>query len=137
MLLGDLSMLSEKIIITAYDYLRLRGWSNLDILKSDLDYFKKILSDMLDDADIVSPWEIPPEVVTMNSKVHLKDYQTQEELILSLVFPPDADLKKNRLSILTPLGVSLLGSKVGQQIETRIEVKQLLYQPESAGDFHL
>lgn len=130
-------MLSEKIIITAYDYLRLRGWSNLDILKSDLDYFKKILSDMLDDADIVSPWEIPPEVVTMNSKVHLKDYQTQEELILSLVFPPDADLKKNRLSILTPLGVSLLGSKVGQQIETRIEVKQLLYQPESAGDFHL
>jgi regulator of nucleoside diphosphate kinase len=137
MLLGDLSMLSEKIIITAYDYLRLRGWSNLDILKSDLDYFKKILSDMLDDADIVSPWEIPPEVVTMNSKVHLKDYQTQEELILSLVFPPDADLKKNRLSILTPLGVALLGSKVGQQIETRIEVKQLLYQPESAGDFHL
>ncbi|OHB63906.1 MAG: hypothetical protein A2168_00135 [Planctomycetes bacterium RBG_13_50_24] len=130
-------MLSEKIIITAYDYLRLRGWSNLDILKSDLDYFKKILSDMLDDADIVSPWEIPPEVVTMNSKVHLKDYQTQEELILSLVFPPDADLKKNRLSILTPLGVALLGSKVGQQIETRIEVKQLLYQPESAGDFHL
>ena len=130
-------MLSEKIIITAYDYLRLRGWSNLDILKSDLDYFKKILSDMLDDADIVSPWEIPLEVVTMNSKVHLKDYQTQEELILSLVFPPDADLKKNRLSILTPLGVALLGSKVGQQIETRIEVKQLLYQPESAGDFHL
>ncbi|OHB82536.1 MAG: hypothetical protein A2Z38_01580 [Planctomycetes bacterium RBG_19FT_COMBO_48_8] len=130
-------MLSEKIIITAYDYLRLRGWSNLDILKSDLDYFKKTLSDMLDDADIVSPWEIPPDVVTMNSKVHLKDYQTQEELILSLVFPPDADLKKNRLSILTPLGVSLLGSKVGQQIETRIEVKQLLYQPEAAGDFHL
>jgi regulator of nucleoside diphosphate kinase len=130
-------MLSEKITVTSYDYMRLRGLANLEVVKNDMNYLRKILSDMLDDADIVSPWEIPPDVVTMNSKVQLKNYQTQQCLILSLVFPTDADSKNNKLSILTPYGVSLLGRKVGQQIKTQVKVEQLLYQPEAAGDFHL
>ena len=130
-------MVSEKITATAYDYMRLRRAAIIEVVKIDMNYLKKILSDILDDADIVSPWEIPPDVVTMNSKVKLKNYQTQERLILSLVFPTDSDSKNNKLSILTPWGVSLLGRKVGQQIKTRIEVEQLPYQPEAAGDFHL
>jgi len=130
-------MLSEKITVTAYDYLRLRGLASLEVVKIDMNYLKKILSDMLDDADIVSPWEIPPDVVTMNSKVQLKNSKTQECMIISLVFPTDADNKNNKLSILTPFGVSLLGRKVGQQIRTQVKVEKLLYQPEAAGDFHL
>lgn len=130
-------MLSENIIVTAYDYLRLRGFANIDTVKKGKNYLKKKLAAKLDSADIVSPREISPDVVTMNSKLHLKDFQTQEEMIISLVFPQDANLKRNRLSILTPLGISLLGCKVGQQIEKRIEVKQLLYQPEASRDFHL
>ena len=130
-------MLSEKIFVSVYDYLRLCGLANVDTFKNGKNYLKKKLADKLDSADIVSPWEISPDVVTMNSKLHLKDFQTQEEMIISLVFPQDANLKRNRLSILTPLGISLIGCKVGQQIEARIEVKQLLYQPEASRDFHL
>lgn len=130
-------MWNEKIMVTAYDYLRLRGLGNLETVANGKNYLKKKLAATLDDADIVSPWEIPSDVVTMNSKVQLKDWRTQERLVLSLVFPFDADNKRNQLSILTPLGVSLLGRKTGQQIETRIEVEQLLYQPEAAGHFHL
>lgn len=130
-------MRSGRIIVSAYDYMRLRAYATPGTAGNGTNYLKKKLAAVLNGADIVSPWEIPADVVTMNSKVQLKDRRTQERLVFSLVFPLDADSGRNRLSILTPLGVSLLGCKTGQQIETRIEVKQVVYQPEAAGHFHL
>lgn len=131
-------MLNKKITVTAYDYLRLRGFANPDVFIDRNSYLKKKLAKLLDGADIVSPWQIPRDVVTMNSKVQLKDLFTSEDMVLSLVFPPDADNRKARLSVLTPLGVLLIGCKAGHEVEgRRIKLEQLLYQPEASGDFHL
>ena len=47
----------------------------------------------LERADVVKPGEIPPNVITMNSKVELIDLDTEERLCVTVVFPGIADVK--------------------------------------------
>ncbi len=96
-------------------------------------------------ADVVAPREVPPDVITMNSRARLVDEDTGEEQELTLVYPRDADLSKNRISVLAPVGAALRGLSVGQSIEwplphgstRRLRVLAISYQPEAAGDYHL
>jgi len=93
---------------------------------------------------VVLPAEMPPDVVTMNSRVRLTDLDSGAQLVYTLVFPADADFKTGRISVLAPIGTALLGERVGAEIQwevpagvRRLRVEELLYQPESAGDYHL
>lgn len=93
---------------------------------------------------IVLPDEMPSDVVTMNSRVRLIDLDSGAELVYTLVFPADADYTAGRISVLAPIGTALLGERVGAEIQwevpagvRRLRVEELLYQPESAGDYHL
>lgn len=92
---------------------------------------------------MVEPQQIPADVVTMNSRVALKDLATGEEMVYELVFPSDARLEENRISILAPVGTALLGYRAGDTITwkvpggtRKIKITKILYQPEAAGDFH-
>ena len=93
-------------------------------------------------AEIVSPREIPDDVITMNSSVRLKDLDTKKELTYTLVFPSDADAGQNRISVLAPIGTALIGYRVGDIItwevpagRRRLKVEKIIYQPEAAGDY--
>jgi len=96
---------------------------------------------LLQSAHVVAPQDVPADVVTMNSQVHLKDDEKNREMTVSLVFPLDAlkdvEFENMRVSVLSPIGLSILGRRVGDTLEGRIRVEKLLYQPEAAGDFHL
>ncbi len=102
------------------------------------------LEEKLEFAEAVTPEQIPPDVVTMRSKVSLKDLDTNEEYTYSIVFPSEADSEKGRISILAPLATALLGYKCGDTVEfeaparlRRLKIEEILYQPESAGDLNL
>ena len=102
------------------------------------------LEEELRQADIVDSRDIPANVITMNSKVRIEDVETGEEMVLSLVFPQDADIDEGRISILAPIGTGMIGFKEGDLIEwpvpagvRKIKVLEILYQPEAAGDFNL
>lgn len=102
------------------------------------------LEEKLEFAEAVAPERIPPDVVTMRSKVSLVDLDTNEEYTYSIVFPTEADSEKGKISILAPLATALLGYKRGDTVEfeaparlRRLEIREILYQPESAGDFNL
>lgn len=80
----------------------------------------------------------------MNSKAVLRDLNTTEKMTYVLVFPKDANIDAGRISILAPVGTSILGYAKGDVIEwsvpsgiRRICIEEVLYQPEAAGDFHL
>ena len=80
----------------------------------------------------------------MNSQVVLSDLETSEDVIYTLVFPSDADIDAGKISVLAPIGTAILGYRVGDVIEwmvpsgkRRIAIKELRYQPEAAGDYHL
>ena len=98
----------------------------------------------LDRADIVPASQIPAHVVTMNSRVRFRDLHTSEEHVRTLVYPASLKDSAEQLSVMAPLGAALLGMHVGNQIswklpngeEARIEVLELLYQPEAAGEYH-
>jgi regulator of nucleoside diphosphate kinase len=57
-------------------------------------------------ARVVPRSEIPPDVVTMNSVVRLRDLETEEEETYTLVYPSEADVTLNRLSVLAPVGTA-------------------------------
>ena len=102
------------------------------------------LHNELDQARLVRSESVPPDVVTMNSKVHIRDLATGEESTVTLVFPEDADPAQNRISVLDPLGTAILGYRVGDEIRwegsrttLHLKIEEILYQPEAAGDLHL
>ncbi|PWC12989.1 nucleoside diphosphate kinase regulator [Brenneria corticis] len=103
----------------------------------------KTLNDELDRAEILPPTDIPAEVVTMNSQIRFLDLNTREEHVRTLVYPSAMKDSKTQLSVMAPLGAALLGLHVGDAMswklpnggETRVQVLELLYQPEAAGEY--
>jgi regulator of nucleoside diphosphate kinase len=62
------------------------------------------LKEELDRAHIVLPKDIPPDIVTMNSRVRPSDMSKGEEQVYTLVFPRDADTATGKISVLAPIG---------------------------------
>ena len=135
----------RRIQITKYDMKRLK---DLLIKAEQSEYHGSIylqsLAKEMKRAIQVAPKEIPPDVITMNSCAKLVDCDTGEELEYTLVFPEDADIEKNRISVLAPIGTAMLGYRIGDVFEwdvpagkRRLRVKEILYQPEAAGHYHL
>jgi regulator of nucleoside diphosphate kinase len=111
--------------------------------RSDLTYVNK-LEDELEFAEVLAPEDVPPDVVTMRSKVRLKDLDTNDESVYSIVFPSEANSDEGKISVLAPLATALLGYRRGTTVEfqapgrvRRLKILELLYQPESAGDYDL
>lgn len=68
-------------------------------------------------AVVLEPALIPPTVVGINSRVQLKDLDTQEIENYTLVAPHKADADQGRISFLAPIGAALLGYREGDEIE--------------------
>ena len=109
--------------------------------RSNLSYVNE-LEEELEIAEVVAPEDIPPDVVTMRSTVRLKDLDTKEESVYSIVFPSEADFDEGKISVLAPLATALLGHRRGAIVEfvapgreRKLQILEILYQPESAGDF--
>jgi regulator of nucleoside diphosphate kinase len=88
--------------------------------------------------------QIPAEVVTMNSRVHVKELKSGNEMEVTLVYPRNADVNAKKISVLAPLGAAILGYREGDQIEWVVpnhrftyKIEKVIYQPEAAGDYHL
>ncbi len=138
-------MSQRTIHITEFDQRRLSEL--LDELHRTGSAKREALQDLegeLSRAEVVAPQDIPPDVITMNSQARLYDLDAEEELIFTLVFPEDADLAENKVSVLAPIGMAMLGYRVGDVFEwqvpagvSRLKVLEILYQPEAAGDYHL
>lgn len=90
------------------------------------------------DAEIVEPQDIPPTVVTMNSTVKFQIESTTTCFYLTLVYPQDAGMNGETISILDPVGRALLGLSQGDIIDwpkpgggiVRVRIDSLTHQPE-------
>jgi len=102
------------------------------------------LEEELNRGKVVESKTIPKNVVTMNSKIRIKNLNTKEEMIFQLVFPDDVDSSQDKISVLAPIGTAVIGYKVEDIIEwkvpvglARLKIEEILYQPEAVGDYHL
>ena len=134
----------KKVTLTKNDYTRIykaiTDAKNSKTINSN--EAEKLLSE-LSKAEIVPSEKIDKDVVTMNSEVKLFFENTQKEQSFKIVYPQDANLKENKISIFSPIATALIGYKIGDEIEwivpggmTKIKIVDL-YQPEAAGDFDL
>jgi regulator of nucleoside diphosphate kinase len=90
-------------------------------------------------AIVVPPDGISRRVVTMNTRVRVQDLDRGFESVLTLVFPFEANVGENRVSVLAPLGTAILGSRVGETVRfqapgglRRVKITGIEYQPEAA-----
>lgn len=136
-------MENKPIYITEFDLERLKKLlheaQSTEYRKSE--YLEKLQTEIAR-AVVVSPHDIPSDVITMNSTVLLQDVDTKEDETYTLVFPEDANLEQAKLSVLAPIGTAMLGYKVGDVFEwnvpagtRRLQVIKIIYQPEASGDF--
>lgn len=137
--------LTQDIVLTQFDHYRLQGlvrvfrersgvspW-NLDALELELQRAQTVPVD-----------SIPYDVVTMNSKLTLRNLRTGERRSLTLVFPDAMTHDPQRISVLSPLGLALLGCRVGDKLAHcgpgnphPLLIEEVVYQPEATGNFFL
>jgi regulator of nucleoside diphosphate kinase len=131
-------MENPDLIVTTQNAIRLE-----DLLQSPIGHASTmtlLLEQELSRARLVNEDQVPPDVVTMNSRVICEDEATGERHEVELVYPHESDAERHRVSVLAPVGAALLGLSVGSAIEwplpggrmTRVRVLALPFQPEAA-----
>jgi regulator of nucleoside diphosphate kinase len=108
--------------------------------RHDLEHIEALAHE-LDRADVVTAATLTPDIVTMRSRVRVRDLETGKIGVYTIVTPMDADVAARRISVLAPMGTALLGYRAGDTVEWRMPggrrrllVEEILYQPEAAGD---
>ena len=64
--------------------------------------------------------EIPNDIVSVGSKVKVKDYEFDEEVEYSIVGSAEADPMNFKISNESPVGSALIGKKVGDIVEVTV-----------------
>lgn len=134
-------MKERMIFITNFDRVRLEELiTSCTLTESSLDKQKiiKLLKARLRRSKVI-PWnEIAPDIVTMNSSVRLKNLDDGKQENYSLVFPEEANLLRNKISVLSELGIFLLGRKLKNVLKLKsyrhvqhFVISEMLYQPEA------
>lgn len=108
-----------KIYITEKDKTKLLSLIT-DIVQQDVDgksYVRQLEEELLK-AETVDGHELPFDVVTMNSTVHLS-LDGQDETV-TLVYPDAVDVTGNKISVLSPIGTAILGCRKGDAFDWEI-----------------
>ena len=133
--------MNRSIVVTETDMRKLQALIDAFRLngKRDQNHLDE-LEEELSRAHILRPDRVPTNVVTMNSRVRVTDLDTGKKLVYQVVFPRDADVSKNKISVLAPIGTALLGYEAGSEIEwvvpggtRRFRIDAVEYQPEAHG----
>lgn len=135
-------MMPETVSITEMDYFRISSLiENTNSIFTDF----VALEEEIERARIVDHPEVPPDLITMNTKfryLNATDNRTSE---ITIVYPKNAKIEENRISVAAPLGTALLGLREGDEIDwtfpsgltKRLKILEIIYQPEASGDLHL
>lgn len=133
---------NTQIYLTEHDHYRLTNLLDAATASTDPRLRTSLarLHTNLKSATIVPPEQIPADVVTLNSRIQLLDLDSYDDEVWLLCLPQDANISDERISVLSPVGTALLGSRIGQTVRWqsnacsgRLRVVDLLFQPEAAG----
>lgn len=98
----------------------------------------------LHSGEIVEPEKIPGDVVTMNSIVKVRFMNSNKAIQIQIVYPDDANIRENKISIFSPVATALIGYRVKDEIDwivplglTKLKIEEIVYQPEAAGNYYL
>lgn len=136
-------MSSTLPVITELDAARIRELgSRLPDQGAGLEALDELIEMVTGECEIVPGQRVPPDVVTVNSKVSFRDELTGAVHTVTLVYPQDFSIPDRRISVLSPVGRALLGRRVNSVSifdlpdgNTReIRILEIHYQPEASGE---
>ena len=136
-----MKVLVRERVLTELDHVRLATLSRRG-LRARLPNSPGIDA-LLDDARVVPSRRVASDIVTMYSQVLLRFADDGSKRKLTLCYPQDAEPRFGFVSVLSPIGMSLLGQPVGAMVcwrspdgsERAGHVDAVLYQPEASGDY--
>jgi regulator of nucleoside diphosphate kinase len=124
--------------LTQLDYVRLTRLMSLSESGASAPF-----RELLENSDLVASPAVPATVVTMYTQLLAQDVTGGEPYKVTLCYPDDAAPSEGFISVLSPLGGSLLGLRVGDVAqwhtprgeERMVRVVEVLFQPEASGDY--
>ena len=131
------STLVTERTLTELDFARLSKLAHLNA--------PQWVTDLLDGVDILDAREVSSDTVTMYSTVECQDLHTGHRQQLTICYPTDAEPTIGFVSVLSPVGCSLLGLRAGDVARWQMpsgegggaRVVSVLFQPEASGDYTL
>jgi transcription elongation factor GreA len=70
-------------------------------------------------AEVIAMDDSPSDTVVFGRTVKLRDISTEQEIQYQLLGPYESDPDKGRISVTSPLGKALIGTRVGDEIRVR------------------
>jgi len=95
----------------------------LDLLKkhlkaSDLsEYNKQKLLAELESAQVMKEDELPADAICIDSVVEIQEVVSGQKFTFHLVLPSEANMKKNKISVFAPIGIAILGYRIGSKVQ--------------------
>ncbi len=77
------------------------------------------LKDKLSRAEVIDCSKVSTTKAVFGTVVSLLDMDTDEEVTYQLLGPEESDVKKGSISVLSPLGRSILGKEVGDEVQVK------------------
>ncbi|MNY26467.1 Regulator of nucleoside diphosphate kinase [compost metagenome] len=75
------------------------------------------LEDELKNAKIYKESELPVDVICLNSEIELLEVDNEKKMKIKLVLPNEADMKTQKVSVLAPIGIALIGYRKGDMVD--------------------
>jgi regulator of nucleoside diphosphate kinase len=136
--------MEKTMHMTVNDYQRITGLIEFAALQNKNPEIAGRLLKELKVARTFPQDKISEKIVTMNSRVLLRELASGREVEITITYPQDAEPKEQKVSVFSPIGVSILGCREGDIATWRVpagvgrfKVEKVIYQPEAAGHFYL
>jgi regulator of nucleoside diphosphate kinase len=106
----------NPVVITEEDYQLLKAYISDDIPQEN----EMTLSGELKRAVVVSKDAFPKHTIRINSKVSVLDLDTNRVIEFTIVMPAHADMRDNKISILTPMAAAMIGFRKGEEVKWKV-----------------
>ncbi len=107
-----------SLILEKKEYVYIKRLLNISGYIGDHEIQKSLVkfSEELKTAHIVGEEDMPKDVIRLNSKVTIESDMGWKKT-LQVVTPTEKDVRQNKISVLTPMGVALMGYSNNDTIE--------------------
>ena len=133
----------KQMLVTVNDYRRLIGLMEFASLKAKMPQIAEQLDNALMSAKMLPPENISSSVITMDSRVLIRDLSSGREAELTIAYPKDADNRQGKISVFSEIGIALLGQQGGDTVSWKVpagngqfEILKITYQPEAVGKYY-
>lgn len=106
----------NPVVLTEEDYRLLKPYAgSLHAGKEEMS-----LAHELSRAVIVPKEAFPKQGIRLNSRVWVLDMDTQKVLAFTIVMPEHADIRQQKISVLTPMGAALIGFRKAEEVQWKV-----------------